>query len=100
MKGILATILGGMMALLLIGISPDQGIGAKKEKAFPEVPRITAKELQSMLDRKDLLILDVRPLFQWEESRDKIQGALHEDPTKVDSWSHKYPKEDTVIVTY
>ena len=100
MKGIWVTMVCGLMGLLLIGMSPGPAGGAKKTKAFPYIPRISAKELQSMLGRKDLILLDVRPLQQWENSQEKIPGASHEDHTTVDSWSQKYSKKDIIVVTY
>ena len=99
MKGIWVTMVCGLMGLL-IGMSPGPAAGAKKTKAFPDIPRISAKELQSMLGRKDLILLDVRPLQQWENSQEKIPGANHEDHTTVDSWAQKYSKNDTIVVTY
>ncbi|MFZ7110837.1 MAG: rhodanese-like domain-containing protein [Desulfatiglandales bacterium] len=100
MKGIGMTMVYGLMGLLLIAVSPGPAFGAKKTQAFPDIPRISAKELQSMLGLKGLIILDVRPLQQWEDSEEQIPGARHEDHTAVDSWAQKYSKKDTIVVTY
>lgn len=100
MKRIRAVFLGGLLGLTLIGLFSGPVLGAKKQGAFPDVQRLSVKELQSMMGRKDVLILDVRPQEQWESSTKKIPGALHEDPAKVATWAEKYPKEDTIIVAY
>ncbi len=100
MKRVWAVILGGVLGLALVGLSSGSGFGAKKQKAFPDIPRVSAKELQSMIGQKNVAILDVRPQEQWENSTKKIPGAVHEDPIKVSSWADKYSKDETVIVAY
>lgn len=100
MKRVWAVILGGVLGLTLVGLSSGPGFGAKKQKAFPDIPRVTVKELQSMMGQKDVAILDVRPQEQWENSTKKIPGAIHEDPIQVSSWAEKYSKDETVIVAY
>ena len=82
--------------LLVTGLSAlafgmDEGI---------QVPRMTKEELKAslLLGNPDLLILDVRTARQWEESKEKIQGAVREDPEKVNTWSDKYPKNKTLVL--
>ena len=62
-----------------------------------EVPRISKEEVREMLDRSDLIIIDVRSGKSWDEAELKIKGAVREDPTKVNSWMDKYPKEKTLV---
>lgn len=100
MKRVWAVVLGWVLAFSLIGLSSEPVLGAKKQRAFPDIQRITIRELQSMMGKKDVVILDVRPQEQWENSSKKIPGAVHEDPANVATWAEKYPKEDTMIVAY
>jgi len=62
-----------------------------------EVPRITKEELRPMLGNPDVVIIDVRIGDEWTKSNEKIQGAVREDPEKVDQWAAKYPQEKTLV---
>jgi rhodanese-related sulfurtransferase len=76
-------LLGGLMAITM----------AK------DVPRITKEELKPMLGQADVTIIDVRTAGDWEKSKEKIQGAVREDPGKdVKSWADKYSKDKTLIL--
>ncbi len=59
---------------------------------------ITIEETRKMLDKSDVVIIDVRKAGGWMKSDSKIEGAVREDPTLVDSWYDKYPKEKTIIL--
>ena len=100
MKRVAIGILMGVFGLVFIGLSSGWGIGATKKKPFPDIPRLSAEDLQAMMGRKDLVIVDVRPQQQWENSTKKIPGAVHEDPSRVSSWAQKYPKDEATIVLY
>ena len=63
-----------------------------------EVPRVTKEQLLSMMGKPDVVILDVRESESWKKSKQKIQGAVREDPLKdVQGWSDKYPKDKTLV---
>ena len=62
-----------------------------------EVPRISKEELRSMLGNPDIIIIDVRLSGHLSGSDTKIQGAIREDPEKVNSWMDKYPKDKTLV---
>lgn len=62
-----------------------------------EVPRISKEEVREMLGRSDLIIVDVRSEKSWDGAELKIKGAVREDPTKVNSWMDKYPKDKTLV---
>ncbi len=52
-----------------------------------EVPRISAEELKSKLDRGEkVAILDVRTEHAYASSGVKIPGALRKDPSKIREW--------------
>ena len=65
-----------------------------------DVPRISKEEVNAMLGRPDVVIIDVRTFFDRKMSTMQIQGAVREDPdpAKVKSWAKKYSKEKTVVL--
>ncbi len=80
---------GVILILMLLGLSAyAQG-----------VTTISKDELKRELGRPGLKILDVRTNSDWEASQWKIAGAVREDPSKIESWIGKYPK-DLKIVLY
>ena len=63
-----------------------------------EVPLVTKEQLFSMLGKPDVFILDVRESGSWKRSKQKIQGAVREDPEKdIQGWVDKYSKEKTLV---
>jgi hypothetical protein len=62
-----------------------------------EVSRMSKEELQAMLRNPEVIIIDVRSGSDWTASDSKIKGALREDPSKVETWVDKYPKDKTLI---
>ena len=60
-------------------------------------PRMTKEELKERLGDPDLVILDVRAGGSWTESKTKIKGAVREDPTGLQSWVQKYPKNKRLV---
>ena len=64
-----------------------------------EVPRISAEELKALLGSPEIVIIDVRTGGDWDRSKEKIKGAVREDPDKdAKSWAGKYPKDKTVVL--
>jgi rhodanese-related sulfurtransferase len=64
-----------------------------------EVPRITKEELKEMLDKPDVIVIDVRYGKDWTESKEKIPGAVREDPKKATkTWAGKYDKDKTIVL--
>ena len=62
-----------------------------------DIPRITKEELKGMLGKENVVIIDVRSEIDLDKSHLKIQGAVIEDPGKVDTWMAKYPKDKTLV---
>ena len=63
-----------------------------------EVPRISKEQLMAMMDNPDVIILDVRESESWKDSKNKIQGAIREDPEKdVQGWADQYSKDKTLV---
>ena len=64
-----------------------------------EVPRMSTEELKSMLGSPEVVIIDVRTGGDWDKSKEKIKGAVREDPNKnAKSWVDKYSKDKTIIL--
>jgi len=73
-------------------------LGAFLKMAFAADPsRITKEELQAMLGRPDVVIIDDRTGADWSASEFKIKGAVREDPGKVEAWMEKFPKDKTLV---
>ena len=86
-------ILIGILFLLsgMAGTARAMGKGA-------EVPPVTKEQLLSMMGKPDVVILDVRESGSWKRSKQKIQGAVREDPEKdIQGWFDKYPKDKTLV---
>jgi hypothetical protein len=65
-----------------------------------DVPRMTKEELKSMLGNPEVIVVDVRAGTDWNGSKEKIQGAVREDPNKnAKSWAGKY-SQDKIIILY
>jgi hypothetical protein len=85
--GVLTVALGLVLAGCFQNLLPEPG-----------VPRMTKEELKALLGNPEVIILDVREPDDWNKSRDKIAGAIREDPEKdVKTWAQKYPKDKTLL---
>jgi hypothetical protein len=61
------------------------------------VPAISVHQVQHQLNNPDVIIIDVRKYRNWWRSSQKILSAVREDPSKVDEWAQKYPKDKSLI---
>ena len=61
------------------------------------VPAISVHQAKQLLNNSDVIIIDVRQYRNWWRSSKKILSAVREDPSKVDQWAKKYPKENSLI---
>ena len=80
---------------IIVLISIAAGFAAWADAA--DVPRMSKEELRVILDRPDVVVIDVRTSVSWLESKSKIKGAVREDPSKVNTWIEKYPKDKTLV---
>jgi hypothetical protein len=62
------------------------------------IPRMTKEQLKAQLDNPDFVVVDVRADHDWQDSSSKIKGAIREDPSKLNSWSQKYPENKTIVL--
>ncbi len=64
----------------------------------PGIPRMTKEQLKPLMGTPGVIILDVREPDDWNKSREKITGAVREDPEKdAKIWAEKYPKDKTLV---
>ena len=61
-------------------------------------PRIGKEDVKARLGAADTSIIDVRAVSDWKASKLKIKGAVREDPSDVDGWASRYPKNRTLIL--
>jgi rhodanese-related sulfurtransferase len=59
---------------------------------------ITKEQLLPMLGKSDVIIIDVRSKYDWDESNVKIEGAAREDGLRFGGWMKKYPKDKTIVL--
>ena len=97
MKRVTVTILAIFLAVPFL-VATAEAAKLSKKRSFPDVPRITKEELMEKLADPEVIILDVRPEQQWKGTKLKIVGAIHEDPTAIESWAGKYPKDKTIVL--
>ena len=61
------------------------------------VPCISVHQVKQLLNNSDTIIIDVRKYRNWWRSSKKILSAVREEPSKVDQWAQKYPKDKSLI---
>ncbi len=83
------------ISLLLVFGGCSSFAGQKTAK----VKRITGEEMKIFLDDPDTIIIDVRLERDWEQSDQKIKGAIHENPMAEEaSWAGTYPEDKHIIL--
>jgi hypothetical protein len=95
MKSVLAVVL-----LILAGLFAQAlpSTTFAEEPIDSTAPRITKEQIKEQIGKQGFVLLDCRPSEQWRASRQKLPGAVHEDPTDVASWAHKYPKDAKIVI--
>jgi hypothetical protein len=63
-----------------------------------EAPRMEKKQLKAQLGSPDVVVLDVRAFTDWVTAKEKIKGAVRENPPAFEDWSGKYPKDRTIVL--
>jgi rhodanese-related sulfurtransferase len=59
---------------------------------------MTKEQLLPLLGKPDVVIIDVRTNYDWDNSKVKIKGAVREEGMKFGSWMNKYPKDKTIVI--
>ena len=73
-------------------------LGTSLAVSAADVPRMSKEELKSMLDNKDVVVVDVRKGRDWTSSESKIKGAVREEAYQAASWASKYDKNKTYVL--
>ena len=63
-----------------------------------EAPRMEKEQLKAQLGNPDVVVLDVRAFTDWVMTKEKIKGAVRENPRDVGDWIGKYPKDRTIVL--
>lgn len=84
-------IMAGLATLVLTG-------WAAVSAPAQTVPLISKDEVKEALTSPHVTIIDVRVAKDWNASDKKIQGAVREDPEKVESWAQKYQHYQDIIL--
>jgi len=61
-------------------------------------PRIGKDDVKARLGAADTSIIDLRATTDWLLTKQKIKGAVRENPRDVDSWASRYPMDRTLIL--
>ncbi len=92
MNRLLKPLLGLALALVLCSAP------VSRARASEDIPRMPPEELKAKLESPELVVIDVRVGPSWVISKEKIKGAVREDPLAVDSWADKYSKDKTIVL--
>ena len=63
-----------------------------------EAPRMEKEQLKAQLGNPDVVVIDVRAFTDWVMTKEKIKGAVRENPRDVEDWRGKYPKDKTIVL--
>ena len=83
---------GGGLALALLVTVPLAA------QAIRNVPRISIDELKALMEKKTVLVLDVRTAEEFAKGR--IPGAVNVDYTQIFQQADRFKGETRTIVTY
>ncbi len=85
------------LAIILIAGFVAAGIAMSAITSADKVPRMTAEQLKSMMGNPDVVILDSRIDSEWNESPNKIKGAIRLNPSSAKAMMDKIPKDKTLV---
>lgn len=66
--------------------------------ASMNVRRLSSSDLNSMLGKAGVVVIDARQDKEWNESGEKIKGAVRGNPDDVSAWAGKYRKDKLIVV--
>lgn len=84
-----------LLFMLMIFAALMAGCGPSPKK---EVKRVDKDTVKGWLDDPAVMIIDVRASEDWEGSDDQIQGAVRQDPNKVESWAPGVTKDKKILL--
>jgi hypothetical protein len=92
MKKVLLLVMLGIMVILVAFI------GCSKVRSVKNVPRVSKDYLKAKLGSPDVVLIDVRAKTDWDNSNEKITGAVRMEPETVDTWSETLPKDKEIVL--
>lgn len=63
-----------------------------------DAPRMPKEELRAILGSPDIVIIDVRAQTDWLLTKQKIKGAVRENPREPEKWIDTYSKDKTIVL--
>ena len=88
---------GKIFIIGLLVVFAGAAFASTKKESLWGGPRITKDELRANLDNDDYVIIDVRIPNHYDNSDEKIIGAIRENPMDVNFW-YPYPKDKTIVL--
>jgi hypothetical protein len=86
------------LALIVLAVVFAGTAGIATPELTPEsVQKMSTGGLKAQIGNQDVIVIDVRTVHDWENSKTMIKGAVHEDLRFIASWIDKYPKEKTLV---
>lgn len=85
-------------AIVGIGICTALVLTTLSSALSEDVTRMTKDELRSLIDKADVIVVDVRTGRDWKSGEFKIHKAVREEPDQVASWANKYSKDKTLVL--
>ncbi len=73
-------------------------VGSALAASPTDVPRMTKEQLQPLVGNPDVVILDVRSAPEYNDSHEKIKGAIRLEPGDVKAITERYPKEKSIVL--
>ncbi len=59
---------------------------------------VTPEEPRSLLERHDVLVVDVRRRADYDADTQTIPGAIRRDPEEAELWSENLPHDKQIVV--
>lgn len=81
----------------VLGFMFLMGIMGNTQARAETIERISPQALAKMMGASDVLIVDVRLTKDKKKSGEMIKGAKLEDPSNLEQWLGKYPKDKTIV---
>ena len=84
--------------MLMRTLALAAALGVAVAAAAAEPPRMTKEELKPLLGKQGVSVVDVRAPGDWDGAKEKIAGAVREDPYHPDAWAGRYAKDGTIVL--
>lgn len=86
------------VAAILAGFAATGILATVAEVSSEEIPKMPKRDARVLLERSEIVAIDVRMPNDWEASDSKIREAVREDPQDIGSWAEKYPKDKALVL--